>query len=102
VALQRGPIVYCAEWADNAGRTSNFIVPVQAVFSTKYEPELLHGIVTLQGEGARVVVGGDGLDVSTQKAPIVAIPYYAWANRGKGEMNIWFPAKVTDVELLTK
>lgn len=102
VALQRGPLVYCAEWADNGGRTSNVILPGQAVFTSKYEPERLHGIVVLRAEGERVVVGGNGLDVSTQMEAITAIPYYSWANRGKGEMNIWFPAKVTDVELLTK
>jgi hypothetical protein len=33
---------------------------------------------------------------------LTAIPYYAWANRGKGEMTVWFPAKVVDVDLVTR
>jgi Uncharacterized protein conserved in bacteria len=32
----------------------------------------------------------------------MAIPYYAWAHRGKGEMMIWFPTKVKDVDLIAK
>jgi len=38
--------------------------------------------------------------VNTVKQPFVAIPYYAWANRGKGEMTIWFPASIKDIEIL--
>jgi len=33
---------------------------------------------------------------------LTAIPYYSWANRGKGEMTVWFPERVTDLTLLTK
>ncbi|MGX5689716.1 hypothetical protein [Arcticibacter tournemirensis] len=34
--------------------------------------------------------------------PVTVIPYYAWANRGKGEMTVWFPARVKEVDLLTR
>ncbi|HEY4112354.1 glycoside hydrolase family 127 protein [Puia sp.] len=101
VALQRGPIVYCAEWVDNAGRTSNLILPGGDV-TASFVAEKLDGVVELKANGERVVVGEDGLSVSTRKEAIHFIPYYSWANRGKGEMNIWFPAKVTGVDLLTK
>ena len=101
VALQRGPIVYCAEWADNGGRTSNVILSGGAM-SAKFEPGLLQGVVELQIGGERVVVGDDGSTISTKRETIHLIPYYAWANRGKGEMNVWFPKRVTDVELLTQ
>ena len=102
IAMQRGPLVYCAEWADNNNRTGNLILPENALFTTRYEPGMLNGIVTLQTDGQRVAVDPAGLQVTTHKDHIVAIPYYAWANRGKGEMNIWFPGKLTDVELLSK
>jgi len=101
IALQRGPIVYCAEWVDNGGRTSNVILSGGAI-SAKFEAGLLQGVVELQFDGERVVVGDNGLVVSTRKEVINLIPYYAWANRGKGEMNVWFPKRVTDVELLTQ
>src|SRR5260221_8972516 len=102
LAIQRGPLIYCAEWVDNNNRTGNLIVPANASFTTQFEPGLLNGIVTLQTDGQRVDVDPGGLQITTHKDHIVAIPYYAWANRGKGEMNIWFPEKVKDVELLTK
>jgi len=102
LAMQRGPLVYCAEWVDNDSRTGNLILPENAAFTTRYEPGMLNGVVTLQTDGQRVAVDPAGLQVTTHKDHIIAIPYYAWANRGKGEMNIWFPKKVTDIELLTK
>ena len=102
LAIQRGPLVYCAEWVDNNNRTGNLILPQDASFTSSYQPTLLNGIVTLQTDGRRVEVDPTGFQVSTKKEHIVAIPYYAWAHRGKGEMNIWFPGKLTDIELLTK
>ena len=84
LALQRGPLVYCAEWVDNKGQTSNLILPADAGFTVRMQPALLGGVATLTSPG------------------LVAIPYYAWANRGKGEMNIWFPEKSKDIGLLTK
>ena len=38
--------------------------------------------------------------VRTVRRPIPLIPYYAGANRGPGEMTVWFPAKITDVDLI--
>ena len=102
MAIQRGPIVYCGEWVDNDGRTSNLIPGLAETALAKFEPELLNGITTLRLKGRRVVVSPDGLDVSTREAPIVLIPYYSWANRGKGEMTIWFPERVRAVELVSK
>jgi hypothetical protein len=102
LAMQRGPLLYCAEWVDNNNRTGNLILPANASITTSPQPGLLNGIVTLQTDGQRVEVASNGLEITTHKDAIVAIPYYAWANRGKGEMNIWFPEKVRDVELLTK
>jgi DUF1680 family protein len=48
------------------------------------------------------VVINSGENIATVKQPFMAIPYYSWANRGKGEMTVWFPTKVTDIEVLSK
>ena len=85
VALQRGPIMYCAEWVDNNGTTSDISIPQGAIFTNEYS-NMLNGITVLKSEVHKT---GDGV---TQQ-PFVAIPYYAWANRGKGEMQLWFPEK---------
>jgi DUF1680 family protein len=101
VALQRGPLVYCAEWPDNNGRTGNIIIPTESQFTTEYKADLLHGVTVLKSQVIGVNVTGDGVNVSTATQPFLAIPYYAWAHRGKGEMNIWFPEKIKQVELIS-
>jgi len=100
VALQRGPLMYCAEWADNNGRAANIVLPANTVFTTEYNPMLLNGIMLLKSEATAVVVDQD--KVSTVRQPFVAIPYYAWANRGPGEMMIWFPEKIKDVDIVAQ
>lgn len=102
VALQRGPIMYCAEWKDNGGQAANIIIPQNTTFTAAYKPELLNGVTVLTGDVKAVQVDSTGLGISTQNQTLTAIPYYSWANRGKGEMMVWFPQQVKYVELLTK
>jgi DUF1680 family protein len=100
VALQRGPLIYCAEWADNNGKASNIIMPESAIFTTEFKPDLLNGVMVLKTEVPAIIVDTNGENITTVKRIFTAIPYYAWANRGKGEMMIWFPEKIKDVDLL--
>lgn len=100
VALQRGPIMYCAEWIDNDGKASNLVMPANTTFTTEFKPELLKGIEVLKTQVPAVVIGNNGETISTKTQNFMAIPYYAWANRGKGEMMLWFPEKVKDIDIL--
>jgi DUF1680 family protein len=100
IALQRGPIVYCAEWVDNNGRAANIILPSNAIFTTEFNPSLLNGVMLLKSE-ANALINTD-TEVKTLKQPFIAIPYYAWANRGKGEMMLWMPEKIKDIDILSK
>jgi len=102
VALQRGPVMYCAEWKDNDGKACNIIVTKDAVFTTTFEPSLLNGVMVLKADVKTVNVDEAAQTITTQNKTMTAIPYYAWANRGKGEMTVWFPEQVKDVALLTK
>lgn len=102
IALQRGPLIYCAEWPDNFGKASNLIVPDGASFTTEYKADLLNGVMVLKGEAIAVKVDSVANSVSSGKQAFTAIPYYAWAHRGKGEMMIWFPTKVTDLEIIAR
>jgi uncharacterized protein len=101
VALQRGPLMYCAEWKDNNGKASNIIMPNSAGFTSEFKPEMLNGVTVLKSEVPAIVINGDET-VTTIKQPFMAIPYYSWANRGKGEMTVWFPTAVKDIEVLSK
>lgn len=87
VALQRGPIMYCGEWKDNAGRVSNVIIPHNSIIRSQYESGLLNGVIVLKAE----VLKTDSIYGNIKKAEFTAIPYCTWANRGKGEMMVWFP-----------
>jgi hypothetical protein len=84
VALQRGPIMYAAEWKDNAGMVSDLVIPAQTRFTPEFRPDLLGGVMVLKGSVIRK--GGAPVEMT-------AIPYCDWANRGAGEMAVWFPAE---------
>ena len=102
VALQRGPLMYCAEWKDNNGLACNIIIPKDAVFTPQYEAGLLNGVTVLKADVKSVSIDGGGQNVSTQNATLTAIPYYSWANRGKGEMTVWFPEQVKYISILSQ
>ena len=72
VAIERGPIVYCAEQVDNPSGVLNKVVSNETIFTPKFEPLLLQGIVKLQSDS------------------LTLVPYYAWSHRGLGEMGVWF------------
>ncbi len=88
VALQLGPIVYCAEWKDNDGRALNIVLPDNAELTTEYHKDMLNGIMTIHGR-AVVLSDAEGVKTTLKKQDFLAIPYYAWANRGPGEMTVW-------------
>ena len=101
VALQRGPLMYCAEWPDNGGRAANFVLPDAITFTTEFKADMLNGVEIIKADNVPAVeVDANGQSIQTVKKPFVAIPYYAWANRGKGEMMIWFPEKIKDVDII--
>jgi DUF1680 family protein len=101
VALQRGPLMYCFEHSDNNGKVTNIIVPDKVTFKTQYQPSLLQGVVALEAEAPVIIVSDDGKSVSTVNKKITAIPYYSWANRGEGEMELWMPRKVIGAKIST-
>jgi len=101
VALQRGPVIYCAEWVDNNGKASNIIIPANAAFQVQFKPDLLNGVEIITSEVPVINIDEQAQTVSTSRKIVTAIPYYAWANRGKGEMMVWFPAQIKDVEIIT-
>lgn len=76
-AIERGPVLYCAEGADNGGKVLDKVPGAEVKLTTQERTDLLGGIVTIQLTPAQK---GDALTL---------IPYYAWANRGPNEMIVW-------------
>jgi hypothetical protein len=89
VALQRGPIVYCAEWPDNPdGKVRNLLLPDDAPLKAEFQADLLNGVEVIRGKA--VGVSADDAGGRTHKEQdFQAIPYHAWANRGRGQMAVW-------------
>jgi uncharacterized protein len=90
VALQRGPLVYCVEWPDvKDGHVVNLVLPDDAPVTAEFRSDLLNGVETLKSEGWTLRYADAHGKLEKAKTGIVAIPYYAWANRGRGEMAVW-------------
>ncbi len=93
IALQRGPIVYCAEWPEHPeGRVLNLVVNPETAFTASYRPDFLDGVTVIKAEVEQSKRTMDH-QINVSKATFEAIPYYAWANRGPGEMAVWFGTK---------
>ena len=76
-AIQRGPVVYCLEEADNAEGFDSLFLTENTRFETSALPDKLGGIVEISA------VNGAG--------HLTYIPYYAWDNRAPGKMKVWIP-----------
>src|SRR5208283_30285 len=91
VALQRGPIVFTAEWADNPGRrVRNLVLPDTAPLRAEFRPALLKGVEVIQAHAVALSRDEKG---NLIRAPeeVTFIPYNVWANRGPGQMMVWIP-----------
>jgi DUF1680 family protein len=98
VALQRGPIVYCLEQADNGENLANVILPPDSTLTASVDKDLFGGVVTITGQAARAEIpnwAGNLYQPQSQLHPththftLKAIPYFLWANREPGEMCVW-------------
>jgi DUF1680 family protein len=91
VALQRGPIVFAAEWVDNPrGQVRNLLLPDREPLRAGFRPNLLRGVEVVQARGEALSRDANGALIRTPEE-ITFIPYYAWANRGPGQMMVWIP-----------
>ena len=91
VALQRGPIVFCAEGIDNSGRVLNLALTDEEKLSHWFRSDLLGGVEFITGKATVADPGSAGRPASKRRQSFMAVPYYAWANRGAGEMAVWLP-----------
>lgn len=93
VAVERGPLVYCAEWADNKFNVHTVLLNQHPQFRVVEKPELLNGINQITTEAQALSYDKAGKLV-TKDVVLTLIPYYAWAHRGEGEMDVWLPIDV--------
>lgn len=96
VALQRGPIVYCIEATDHGDQRTNAVVLGDDVpLKSERREDLLGGLVVVTGEAAIASESAWGEPVALRPQKLLAIPYFAWANRKIGYMDIWLAREAT-------
>jgi len=107
VAIQRGPIVYCLEQADQAPSVDVMGVEIELTGQMRdsWQPDLLDGVISVQADGYAVESrpwqgrlyrpAEKDSGIVPQPISLNAVPYYAWANRGPNAMRVWTPATRT-------
>jgi DUF1680 family protein len=104
LALERGPVVYCVEEQDLPADADLADVAIDpAAEPVDHGPvELLGGVPGVELAGVVRDLDGWGRseyrDLRALPAPtsaastqVLAVPYFAWANRNQGGMRVWFP-----------
>jgi DUF1680 family protein len=99
VALMRGPTVYCVEGVDlpKAMHPEQLVLADDQPITTEYRKDLLKGVQVItgrintvaQGHGGNLEPEAEGSVSAVKEMLFTAVPYYAWANRGPSEMEIW-------------
>ncbi len=94
IAVERGPIVYCAEWPDNDFDVLSLFMSRNPQFEVVYNPDLLYGLNQLKTDVQLLSFNDRGKLVTADKT-LTLIPYYAWAHRGTGAMAVWLPQELS-------
>jgi len=91
VALQRGPIVFAAEWVDNpGGKVRNLMLPDQEPLHAEFRADLLKGVEVVRARAVALTRDANG-NLIRRREEVTFIPYNSWANRGRGQMMVWIP-----------
>jgi hypothetical protein len=84
MAVERGPIVYCAEWPDaSGGHVLDLLFDAKSELRPSFDKEFYGGVAVIDTEARKIG------NPSAAPKPVRLIPYYLWANRGAGEMSVW-------------
>ena len=84
-------MVYAAEWVDNpGGKVRNLMLPDNQPLRAEFRADLLKGVEVIKTKAVALSRDAQGNLMRTPEE-ITAIPYYAWANRGRSEMMVWIP-----------
>ena len=94
IAVERGPIVYCAEWPDNDFNIFSILLNKKPTFKVESKQDMLFGINTIQTDAQSLSYDAQGKLV-TRDVKLTMIPYYAWAHRGSGDMAVWLPVDLS-------
>ena len=93
VAIMRGPLVFCAEEQDNGENLKDIILPKTSAFREGWNEELNEPVLKADAQRRKwpekAPLYLQDWDEEREDVELTLIPYYAWANRGEGEMLVW-------------
>lgn len=89
IALEYGPIVYCFEEVDNNTKVDQLVLDANAKYISDFQSNILGVVNVITTEGTEIQDKANRN--KHQKIKLIAIPYYAWNNRGVGSMAVWMP-----------
>ena len=82
IVVQRGPLIFCAEWPDNTGgKVLNLVLTREPAFTTEFVPSLLGGTQIIKTTGYQTISTHDGKTEALETEPVTLIPYAFWNNR---------------------
>mgnify|MGYP002096967233 FL=1 len=99
VAIERGPLVYCAEWPDNDFNVHTVLLNRNPQFRVVEKPELLYGVSEITTDAQAISYDATGR-LAVKDVTLTLIPYYAWAHRGEGNMDVWLPVDISAASAL--
>lgn len=96
VAVERGPLVYCAEEVDNERSLHQYSIPSSPDIDVDHQDDLLDGLTVLRTD-AKVPTLDEwegslylpDEEVGTEATRLTMVPYYSWDNRAPGKMRVW-------------
>ena len=97
LSIERGPLVYCAEWPDNSADVSTYLLNARPQLAMGTSITIIpgHEVQSIVTSAQALSIGAGG-KLQTADAQLTLIPYYAWDHRGqKGGMDVWLPADVS-------
>ncbi|MBQ0074842.1 MAG: glycoside hydrolase family 127 protein [Prevotella sp.] len=97
LSVERGPLVYCAEWPDNDVDVSTYLLNLSPKLSVAAPKTIIgeHTVLPITTQAQSLSINAEG-KLQTTDRTLTLIPYYAWDHRGqKGGMDVWLPAQVS-------
>jgi DUF1680 family protein len=88
MAVERGPIVYCAEWPDAEGTSVlDSLYDAKAGLRASRAEDLFGGVPVIEAQSRKITYP------SAAPKSVRLIPYHLWSNRGAGEMSVWLSTR---------
>jgi hypothetical protein len=91
VAIERGPLLFCAEWPDNMYYKVLSLVLDETEELKPKRSNILGGTYIIKGKAKMAAKNLQGKVMLSQSNALTLIPYHLWNNRGPGEMSVWLP-----------